>query len=240
MVLILGSILKSIVDGRSGPDQTYKVVSVLSLHRRVILLYIFFFISFANRYNCNDVAFSPYGDYWRQMRKLCINDLLSTKMVRLFQSIRQDESNRLVDSLRQSSGSSVNLTEKIFSLSSFVTCRAAFGCVSEDNATLMKMMPDSLQMAAGFEVADLFPSSRIAAALSWTRLRRMKRMRRELDVILDDIIDLHRRNRGRNSEFGGEDLVDVFLRAKEEGQLQFPIDNQNIKAVLFVSKFLLL
>ncbi|XP_047949713.1 premnaspirodiene oxygenase-like [Salvia hispanica] len=184
-------------------------------------------------YDCSDVVFCPYGDYWRQMRKLCINDLLSPKMVRLFQSIRRDESNRLVDSLRESSGSSVNLTERIFSLSSFVTCRAAFGGVSEDNERLLKMMSDSLQMAAGFEVADLFPSSRIAAALSWTRLRRMKRMRRELDVILDDIIDLHRRNRGRNSEFGGEDLVDVFLRAMEEEGLMFPINNHNIKAVLF-------
>ncbi|KAL1560786.1 premnaspirodiene oxygenase-like [Salvia divinorum] len=68
-------------------------------------------------------------------------------------------------------------------------------------------------------------------------------MRRELDVILDDVIDRHKRNRveneyggGRrlgNSEFGSEDLVDVFLRVQEKGQLEFPIDNDNIKAVLY-------
>ncbi|KAG6407009.1 hypothetical protein SASPL_129989 [Salvia splendens] len=98
-------------------------------------------------------------------------------------------------------------------------------------------------MAAGFEVTDLFPSSRIAAALSWGKVRYMKKMRRKLDVILDDIIDRHRRNRAKivpgdgrrlgNSEFEGEDLVDVFLRVKEEEELKFPIDNHNIKAVLF-------
>ncbi|XP_047949716.1 premnaspirodiene oxygenase-like [Salvia hispanica] len=209
--------------------------------------------SFANRpqniatkimwYNSSDVVFCPYNDYWRQMRKLCINELLSPKMVRLFESIRRDETARLVDSLRESSGSYVNFTEKIFSLSSSITCRAAFGSACEDSDTLMKMIGDTLRMAAGFEVTDLFPSSRIAAALSWGKVRYMRKMRRKLDVILDDIIDRHRRNRAKiapgdgrrlgNSEFGGEDLVDVFLRVKEEEELKFPIDNHNIKAVLF-------
>ncbi|XP_042005480.1 premnaspirodiene oxygenase-like [Salvia splendens] len=184
-------------------------------------------------YNSSNIVFCPYGDYWRQMRKLCIIDLLSPKMVRLYQSIRLDESNQLVNSLRESSGSSVNLTEKIFSLSSSITFRASFGGVCKDNKTLMKMMSDSLQMATGLEIVDMFPSSRIAAALSWGKLRRIRTMRRKLDVILDDIIDRHRRNRGGNSEFGGEDLVDVFLRAKEEEELKFPIDNHNIKAVLY-------
>ncbi|KAG6404824.1 hypothetical protein SASPL_132400 [Salvia splendens] len=166
-------------------------------------------------------------------------------MVRLFESIRRDETARLIDSLRESSGSSVDFTEKIFSLSSSITCRAAFGRACEDSNTLMKMIADTLHMAAGFEITDLFPSSRIAAAVSWGKVRYMKKMRRKLDVILDDIIDRHRRNRAKiasgdgrrfgNSEFGGEDLVDVFLRVKEEEELKFPIDNHNIKAVLFVS-----
>ncbi|XP_042008747.1 premnaspirodiene oxygenase-like [Salvia splendens] len=191
-------------------------------------------------YDGSDIAFSPYGDYWRQMRKLCINDLLSPKMVRLFQSIREDESARLVKSLRESSGSSVNFTEKLFSYSSSITCRAAFGGACKDSETLIKMMVDSMKMVGGFEMADLFPSSAIIGALSWRKTRLMKRMRSELDGILDDIIDQHRRKRaesgGRklgNSEFGGEDLVDVFLRAMEEEELKFPIDNHNIKAVLF-------
>ncbi|KAL1555524.1 premnaspirodiene oxygenase-like [Salvia divinorum] len=187
-------------------------------------------------YNRSDVAFCPYGDYWRQMRKLCINDFLSPKMVRLFESIRRDESNRLVDSLRESSGSSVNLTEKLFSMTSDITCRAAFGAVSEDSETLIELVVESLKLAAGFEMVDLFPSSRIVAALSWRKVRRLRTMRRKLDEIMDGIIKRHRRNGaggGRNSEFGGDDLVDVFLRAKEEEQLQYPIDDNNIKAVLY-------
>lgn len=190
-------------------------------------------------YNYADMAFCPYGDYWRQMRKICINHLLSPRMVRAFGSIRRDEVGRLVDSLRTSSGSPVNLTHKIFSLSSSITCRAAFGkvCRDRDRDALIQMVTESLKLAAGFEIADFFPSSKIVRALSWTRLR-AKMMRRKLDLILDDIIEQHRRNLAlgkRNSEFGSEDLVDVLLKIKEQEQLQFPIANENIKAVLYVS-----
>ncbi|XP_047941655.1 cytochrome P450 71D7-like [Salvia hispanica] len=193
-------------------------------------------------YGPSDIVFGPTGGYWRQMRKLCINELLSLKMVQLFQSIRSDETSRLIDSLRESSGRVVNFTEKIFFHSSSVTCRAAYGSVCEDSETLIKLTADASALASGFEIADLFPSWRIVGALSWTK-RRFMAMRRELDVILDDVIERHKRNRvesegggGRrlgNSEFGSEDLVDVFLRVQEEGQLEFPIDNDNIKAVLF-------
>ncbi|XP_057810420.1 premnaspirodiene oxygenase-like [Salvia miltiorrhiza] len=204
--------------------------------------------SFANRpkgvaleimwYGYLDIAFSPYGDYWRQMRKICINELLSPRMVRSFRSIRRDEAARLVDFLRESSGSSVNLTEKIFSFSSSITCRAAFGGVCNDREGLIKVMMETLRMAGGFEIADFFPSSRIVTALSWTKMR-LKRMRRKLDVILDDVIDEHKENlaenAGGNGEFGSEDFVDVLLRMKEEGgeELNFPIGNDNIKAVLY-------
>ncbi|KAG6419560.1 hypothetical protein SASPL_121782 [Salvia splendens] len=58
-------------------------------------------------------------------------------------------------------------------------------------------------------------------------------MRDKLDVIMDEIIERHKRNRRSNSEFGSEDLVDVFLRVQEEGNLKYPITNDSIKAVLY-------
>ncbi|XP_060200234.1 premnaspirodiene oxygenase-like [Lycium barbarum] len=33
-------------------------------------------------YNCSDIAFCPYGDYWKQMRKICVLEVLNAKNVR--------------------------------------------------------------------------------------------------------------------------------------------------------------
>ncbi|KAK4490952.1 hypothetical protein RD792_001673 [Penstemon davidsonii] len=74
-------------------------------------------------YDSTDIAFSPYNDYWRQMLKICIFELLSAKNVRSFASIRQDEASRLTKSIQSSSGEAINLTEKVFAFTSSVTCR---------------------------------------------------------------------------------------------------------------------
>ncbi|KAH6814709.1 hypothetical protein C2S51_023727 [Perilla frutescens var. frutescens] len=200
-------------------------------------------------YNYISIAFSPYGEYWRQMRKICIMELLSNKNVRSFSSIRKDEVSRLVESIRLSAAAAapINLTEKVISSLSSVTCRAAFGMVCRDKESLIKLVREGLQMGAGFSIADIFPSSKIAGALSWGTKLRLMRMRRKMDAILDDIIHQHEENLARmetttttgdnnrrgNGELGNEDLVDVLLRIKNGGELEFPIGYNNIKAVLF-------
>nr|POE84388.1 premnaspirodiene oxygenase [Quercus suber] len=42
-------------------------------------------------YGSTGIAFAPYGDYWRYLRKICITELLNSKRVQLFQSIREEE-----------------------------------------------------------------------------------------------------------------------------------------------------
>lgn len=200
-------------------------------------------------YDYIDIAFSPYNEYWRQMRKICIVELLSAKNVRSFGSIRIDEIANMIKSLESSSGSVIDLTEMVFKLTSSITCRAAYGKVCRDRDALINVMNESIVYAAGFMLADLFPSSKVLSVLSWNKYKLM-RMRRRLDAILDGIIEEHRVNLSRikeefkdngdvmtrrgNGEFGGEDLVDVLIRMQEGGELQFPIGNDNIKAVIFV------
>ncbi|KAH0749003.1 hypothetical protein KY290_028235 [Solanum tuberosum] len=55
-------------------------------------------------YNNKDIAFSQYGDYWRQMRKICTLELLSTKMVKSYGAVREDELSSLISSIRSTMG----------------------------------------------------------------------------------------------------------------------------------------
>ncbi|KAH0658686.1 hypothetical protein KY285_027223 [Solanum tuberosum] len=60
---------------------------------------------------------------------------------------------------------------------------------------------------------------------------------KKVDVILEEILNEHIKNKAAgnkgNGEFGDEDLVDVLLRVKENAELQFPITNDNTKGVIF-------
>ncbi|KAL6501916.1 hypothetical protein OROGR_027049 [Orobanche gracilis] len=179
-------------------------------------------------YDYTDIAFSPYNERWRQMRKICILELLSARNVRSFGSIRREEASRLMESLRSASGQTVNLTEKVFVFTSSITCRAAFGKVLRDRDTLIALLKKAVTMAGGFELADLFPSLKLL--LGWNRYKLLS-MRRRLDAILDVLLEEHKLK--QSGEFGGEDIVDVLLRMQKNEELEFPITNDNIKAVIF-------
>ncbi|KAL2525483.1 Cytochrome [Abeliophyllum distichum] len=187
-------------------------------------------------YDYTDIAFSPYNEYWRQMRKLCILELLSTKNVRSFGSIRLDEAANLMKTIKSSSGKPINLTENIFSFNSSMTCRAAFGEVLKGKDTMILLMKEGTALAGGFELADFFPSSKLLQVMSWNK-NRLWKMRGKLDAILDSVINQHKvnlaTNKRGNGVLGGEDIVDVLLRLQQNGELSVPITNDNIKAVIF-------
>ncbi|RHN57904.1 putative costunolide synthase [Medicago truncatula] len=50
-------------------------------------------------YNATDVIFSMYREWWRELRKICVIELLSAKRIQSFRSIREDEVTNLVKSI---------------------------------------------------------------------------------------------------------------------------------------------
>ena len=69
-------------------------------------------------YGCQDIGFSPYGEYWRQARKTCVLGLLSTRNVKSLQYVRDEELAIMIDKIRSScfNGDSFNLTEMLYQL----------------------------------------------------------------------------------------------------------------------------
>ncbi|KAH6824047.1 hypothetical protein C2S53_000113 [Perilla frutescens var. hirtella] len=112
-------------------------------------------------YDNKDLIFSPYNAHWRQMRKICVSELLNARNVKSLGFIREDEMSRLVQFLRSSAGEAVNMTEKITATTSSIICRAAFGSVVKDGDVLIELVKTTSGMANGFELADLFPSSKL-------------------------------------------------------------------------------
>ncbi|KAJ0539284.1 putative premnaspirodiene oxygenase [Helianthus annuus] len=127
-------------------------------------------LSFANRpkllsaeivgYNYTDIAFSPYGEYWRQMRKICILELLGAKKVRY-----------------------------------------------KDHGMLVELIEQavSLHLVTGMR-------------------GKLMKIHGKIDKMLEGIISDHQECRaGGGRAEQNEDLLDVLLRLRDDGWLQFPL-----------------
>ncbi|XP_027070717.2 cytochrome P450 71D7-like [Coffea arabica] len=189
-------------------------------------------------YNNTNIAGSPYGAYWRQMRKICNMELLGAEKVRSFGSIRQDEALHLISSISAAAkaGVPINLTRKLSTYTSSMVFRAAFGKACRHHKdTFLQVLKEALPLVSSFGVSDLFPSYKILHSFSWV-MDKFAKVHQKIDVIFDNIIAEHVENLARTNkgmgESGDEDLIDVLLRIKASYDLQVPITNNNIKAVL--------
>ncbi|KAK1401615.1 premnaspirodiene oxygenase-like [Heracleum sosnowskyi] len=185
---------------------------------------------------CKDVVFNRYDDYWRQMRKICTVDLLTSNKVKSFRSIREDEAWSLVESIKNSLDSPTNLTHKFCSLANSITCRAAIGEKSKYQDELIHSIEAMAFLGGGFDIVDLFPSYRFLHVFSSVKSQ-LKRIKSRLDDIFFNIIKEHEAKRATTKDRDGfvageEDLVDVLLRVQEKNGLSFPITSKNIQGVI--------
>ncbi|KAJ4725246.1 Cytochrome P450 [Melia azedarach] len=185
-------------------------------------------------YDYNDIIFSPYNDSWRQLRKICVSELLSLKRVQSFRSIREEEVSNFISWISSRARSEINFTEKVHTLMYGITSRAAFGNKSSEQELFVSVMKETAEVVGGFNIADLFPS---IGLLQWiTGIRsHAERLHQEADKIVENIINEHKKRKaklkiGKSEE--DEDLVDVLLRIQKDGDLELPLTTDNIKAVI--------
>nr|POE62579.1 cytochrome p450 [Quercus suber] len=119
------------------------------------------------------MVFCPYGDYWRQMRKICVMELLSPKRVQSFRTIREEEVWNLIEfiSSSEAEGLAIDFTEKIVSLTNSITVRAVIGKKCKYEKELVSLIQDTFNPSGGFDVPDLFPSLKFLGFLNRNQAR---------------------------------------------------------------------
>ncbi|XP_058093608.1 cytochrome P450 71A1-like [Magnolia sinica] len=183
-------------------------------------------------YNFSDVAFAPYGEYWREMRKISIVDLLSTKRVQSFREIRGDEVAKMVASISSSSSRAepVNLSEMMLSLTYDIVSWAAFGKSYNEGSEDEKMefhevLKETGIMLGSFFVADYLPWMWWADVITGL-YGRLERSFSKLDAFYERLINEHQnRNKPEAEE---DDFVDVLLRLQHE----FHLTKDQIKGII--------
>ncbi|KAL5727873.1 hypothetical protein ACHQM5_001018 [Ranunculus cassubicifolius] len=183
-------------------------------------------------YECLDVAFTPYGEYWREIRKIAVLELLSIKKVQSFETVRKEEVDLMI-SLIASSQSPINVSETLLHLVNNIICRVSFGrkYKEENNGKrgLHTLLLETQELFGGFSVADFFPW------LWWVHRidgleSKLSRNFRELDEFYDEIIEEHLNPSRPKPEV--EDLVDVLLRVQRDPSRKVIHSTDRVKAVL--------
>ncbi|KAL0362835.1 UNVERIFIED_CONTAM: cytochrome [Sesamum calycinum] len=176
----------------------------------------------------------PYSDSWRELRKICVLHLLSSKQVQSFRPIREDEVFCMIKNLsvRANSGEVANLSLIVVALTSTLICRTAFGKMSDEGSGQLrfhKLLTRSQAMKAGFFLSDYIPS------LSWVdkltgMISRLDKIYKDLDEFYQELIDEHLDpNRPKSLN---PDLLDLLIQLKEENSCSIHLTWNHIKAIL--------
>lgn len=178
------------------------------------------------------LVFAPYGEHWRQMRKVCVVELLSTRQVWRIESIKQDEVAYLVEYVAAASPV-VNLGKAVAKLTSNVIARAAFGGKCPQQEEYLRELGRMALLVGGFSLVDLFPSSRLVRWLSGAE-RDVRRSHGRVQRIVGDIIQERKEKKlPSGATRDDEDLLDVLLRLQKEDTFRFPLTSEIIAAVIF-------
>nr|BBE15479.1 cytochrome P450 [Polygala tenuifolia] len=199
-------------------------------------------------YDRADMAFSHYGPFWRQMRKLCVMKLFSRKRAESWQSVR-DEVDTVVRTVAANTGKSVNIGELVFTLTKNIIYRSAFGTSSQEGQDeFIGILQEFSKLFGAFNIADFIPW------LGWADPQgfnaRLAKARQSLDKFIDKIIDDHLEKwrstkiTKKTNGVGDEetDMVDELLafysekdcQVKESDDLQnsMKLTRDNIKAII--------
>ncbi|KAI9116495.1 hypothetical protein K1719_012662 [Acacia pycnantha] len=182
-------------------------------------------------YSGTDIVFSPYGNYWRQLRKIGTLELFSAKRVQSFRRIREEEASALVRNISEHECSVINLSKKIFTLTNSIVARVAFGKKTGNVEQILQNIEQAQQISSGFLISDFYPSLKFLSIITGMRARIMK-LHKDGDKVFDDIIREHKEKKINNVEVVEEDLVDVLLQIQEDNDFDIPLSLDNIKAVI--------
>ncbi|XP_061349592.1 cytochrome P450 71A1-like [Gastrolobium bilobum] len=184
-----------------------------------------------------DIGFAPYGEEWRQKKKICVLELLSQKRVGSFHSIRQEEITELVDTIRDacaSKRSSVNLREMLFAASNNIVSRCVLGQKYDtpDGTTSIGVLArKTMKLLAAFSVGDFFPSLGWIDVLTGL-ISEIKSTSAALDAFFDEVIAQHKRSNKNDDKNDIKDFSGILLQLQEGGKLDFELTQDNLKAIL--------
>ncbi|GMP31380.1 hypothetical protein CsSME_00005617 [Camellia sinensis var. sinensis] len=169
-------------------------------------------------YNYTSVVASPYGDHWRNLRRLMSLEIFSTTRLNAFLSVRKDEIKILLRNLYRNSSidfAKVELKSKFSELSFNIIMRMIAGKRYygeelenyEEAKQFRDLVSETFEYGGASNPNDFLP------VLRWIDYgnfeKNLGRIHKRMDALLQRLIDEHRSDKSRNS------MIDHLLSLQE-------------------------
>ncbi|KAK4283425.1 hypothetical protein QN277_000375 [Acacia crassicarpa] len=174
-------------------------------------------------YGSQGMAFSEYGSYWRNMKKLCALHLFSSSKQELFGPLRREEIRMVVRSIGDAAivGEVVNVSEKVNALLEDIVYKMILGRNRDDQFDLKALISKALRLGGAFNLADFVP---ILAPFDLQGItKQLKETSEALDEVLEKILKEHEQAFNETKgEQKNDDFIDILLSVMHK-----PLDNND-------------
>ncbi|CAN1273731.1 Cytochrome P450 82A3 [Linum perenne] len=191
-------------------------------------------------YQRSMVGFSPYGPYWRKIRKIATLELLSSHRLQLLRHVREAEVNVAIKELygywcsNERNGVNVQNGSVLVEMTSWfgeITLNVILKMIvgksvgyltgGEDGVRLMGLFKDFFELSGRFVVADGLPY------LRWLDVGGFEKAMKKTAEEMDDVVGVWlKEHKNKRDSAGGvkseeEDFMDVILKVlDEEGSIE--------------------
>ncbi|KAG2239135.1 hypothetical protein Bca52824_089995 [Brassica carinata] len=167
------------------------------------------------------------------VKSLCSIHLLSKKMVRSFENIREEEIVTMMEKLEKASSSSlpVNLSESLLKMTNNVICRIAMGrkySLEESPMDFGNLLRTLMELLGAFPIGEYI------RGLAWIDKirgldRKMEDVSRTLMEFLERVVQEHVDEGEKKETF---DFVDMLLQIQRDKTNGFELDRSDIRLIM--------
>ncbi|KAM6567888.1 hypothetical protein CsatA_027016 [Cannabis sativa] len=182
-----------------------------------------------------NLSFAQYGSYWRDMRKMCTLELLSSLKISTFKAMRREEIGHFIEFIKKATTNrvAVDLSAKIAVCNADMSCRMVLGKKYSDEEFdpkgFKEIIKELMYLGATPNLGDYIP---FLAPLDLQGLtKRMKVVQNVFDEFFEGIIDEHIQSKAKD-DHEAKDFVNVMLRIMGSEESEYRIERPNIKAII--------
>lgn len=194
-------------------------------------------------YGSQDFSFTPYGPFWKFMKKLCMSELLNGRTLDLLLPVRSEEIRQLIELMLRKAKAveEVDVGRELIRMTNNIVSRMMMGqrCSEkeEDADEVRKLVHETAELTGKFNLSDFIWFCKNLDLQGFKK--RLKEVRDRFDSIMERIIKEHRLQERIRKEAGGsdevKDLLDILLDIAEDESSEMRLSNENIKAFILVN-----